>query len=420
MTSRPQPGIPLTGFIARLGPSTGIHDRLFARALVFDAGGQRALLVTCDLLALDAAFVSAARAAIREATGIPEKNIMLACTHTHSGPATVFLRDCGEVDRSYLDRLRLRLVDAAREALANLREVKMGVGRGRLDKGGLNRRQPGAAFDSDVGVIGFQDQAGQMLAVLVNYACHPVCLDHTNRLISADYPGVLARELQAQTNAVVLFTTGAAGDINPEHMGDFAYAEELGQALAAETLRILETLEFRDTATLFVTSEILDLPLNPPPANDELKQMIIGYRQFMAEAEAAGAVLEAKMHRAMLGWAEATLSAALGGMLPAFVPAEIQMISLGEVALLGIPGEIFSELGTWIKNSASPRQVLVLGYTNNDIGYIPTRQAYALGGYEIDDAYKFYGYPAVLAPEAGELVLRTAARMLNRAPRSSE
>jgi hypothetical protein len=210
----------------------------------------------------------------------------------------------------------------------------------------------------------------------------------------------------------VLFTTGAAGDINPEHMGDFAYAEELGQALAAEALRILGTLEFRDHAALDVTREMLDLPLNPPPGIDELKRMIIGYRQCLAEAESAGAVLAAKMQRAILGWAESTLSAAKRETVPAYVPVEIQLISLGRAALLGIPGEIFSALGREIKNSVSPRQALVLGYTNNDIGYIPTRQAYALGGYEIDDAYKFYGYPAVLAPQAGELVLRTAARLL--------
>ena len=83
----------------------------------------------------------------------------------------------------------------------------------------LNRRQPGRPTDPDLNVISFQDEAGKYLAILVNYACHAVCLDHTNRLISADYPGYLARILQEQTHAVVLFTNGAAGDINPERMG---------------------------------------------------------------------------------------------------------------------------------------------------------------------------------------------------------
>jgi neutral ceramidase len=87
--------------------------------------------------------------------------------------------------------------------------------------------------------------------------------------------------------------------------------------------------------------------------------------------------------------------------------------------LVGIPGELFSELGKEIKSSTSLRRVTVLGYTNNDIGYIPARQAYAQGGYEITDAFKFYGFPAVLAPEAGDLVRQSATRMLERCSSSS-
>ena len=408
----PPPGIPLTGFIARLGSSTGIHDPLFARALAIDTGEQQGLLITCDLLALDGPFVSAARAAIQEVTGIPENNILIACTHTHSGPATIFLRDCGEVDTTYLDSLRLRLVNAAQEAVSNLREARLGAGRGQVNQGVLNRRQPGAPTDPDLDVISFQDQAGKYLAILVNYACHPVCLDHTNRLVSADYPGYLCRALQAQTGAVVLFTNGADGDINPERMGSFAFAEELGWALAAETLRVLDTLAYQDTAVLQVTGETLGFPLQPLPTAEELEHKKLEYRQRWVDAQAAGNVFQARWEKAFLGWAEASLAGIARGDLPKSIPAELQAICLGEVVLLGIPGELFSELGKEIKSSTSMRQVTVLGYANNDIGYIPTRQAYDQGGYEIEEAFKFYDYPSALAPEAVGLVRQSAARML--------
>lgn len=409
----PAAGIPLTGFIARAGPSLGIHDPLYARALALEAGGQRAVLITCDLLALDSAFVCAARSAIREATGILDNNILIACTHTHSGPATIFLRDCGEVDATYLDRLRLGLVSAAQEALSNLREAKLGAGRGKVARGALNRRQPGTPTDPDLGVVAFQDQVGQRIAVLVHYACHPVCLDHRNRLVSADYPGTLAQALKEQAGAVVLFANGAAGDINPERMGSFADAEALGQALAAETLRVLETIEYQDTARLQVAGEMLDLPLKQPPSRAEIDQQMDEYRRRLVQAEESGNALEIKQHKAMLGWAKATAAGMTLGSLVKVVPAEVQVICLGDAALVGIPGEIFGELGRQIKEVASG-QALVVGYANADIGYIPTRQAYALGGYEIEAAFKYYGYPAPLAPEAGELLLQTAARMIQR------
>jgi neutral ceramidase len=408
----PAPGIPLTGFIARPGPSTGVHDPLFARVLALDTNGARAMLITCDLLALEAPFVAAARTAIREATGIPENNILIACTHTHSGPATIFLRDCGEVDQPYLDRLRLSLVSAAQEAVSNLRQARMGVGRGQVVRGALDRRRQAAPLDPALDVISFEDNDGKILAVLINYACHAVCLDAANRLISADYPGYLTRALQEQTHAVALFTNGAAGDINPEHMGSFTCAEQLGNALAVEALRVLGSLSYRDVATLRVAGEKLDLPLGLPPASHELEQKITGYRQGLTQAKADGDRLKAKIDQAMLGWAEATLADVLRGNIPTHILAELQAICLGEVVLLGIPGELFSALGKAIKSSAPMRSMMVVGYANDDIGYIPTRQAYAQGGYEIEDAFKYYGYSAALAPEAGDLLQAAVIRLV--------
>jgi hypothetical protein len=410
----PRVGIPLTGFIARQNPSTGIHDRLFARALALDDGEQQVLLITCDLVGLDGAFVAAARAAIQSAAAgaLPASNIMIACTHTHSGPASIFIRDCGDVDREYLEQLRGWLVRAAREALAGLRTVQVGIGRGQVDQGGLNRRQPGTPIDAEVSVIGLRDEAGKHLAVVVNYACHPVCLDHTNTLLSADYPGVLARMVQERSEAVVLFGNGAAGDINPRRMGDYAYAEELGGVLAAEVLRVVEGLEYKACAELRIATELISLPLSRLPGQEELEEEVSERRRSLARSISADDPIRIKIEKAMLGWAEDGLSAVLRGNVPAQVSTEIQAIRLGDAVLVGIPGEIFNGLGKEIKRDMPGCQGAVLGYTNNDIGYIPTRAAYARGGYEIQEAYKYYGYPAALAPEAGELLRAASARLV--------
>lgn len=409
----PRPGIHLTGFIARAGPSLGIHDPLYARALALEAGGQRVVLVACDLLALDAAFVSSARTAIHAATGAAHDHILIACTHTHSGPATIFLRDCGVVDDGYLDDLRSRLADAAAAALADLRLAQIGVGQGAATGLAFNRRVPEAPIDEQIGVAALRDLAGKAIATLVNYACHPVCLDHRNRLLSADYPGFLAQALEEHTGAPVLFTNGACGDINPRRMGGFDYVVELGAALAAEARAVVDGLAFQDAVDLRAARETLDLPLQPLPARFEIERQIREYRRQLAQVQQSGGVPQDKPLRAMLGWAEAAAESLARGGLPQTVPLELQVIRLGDLTLAGVAGELFNELGARIKQTAS-RPLWVVGYANGDIGYIPTRQAYTQGGYEIDAAYKYYGYPAALAPEAGERLVQAAERLVKR------
>ena len=102
------------------------------------------------------------------------------------------------------------------------------------------------------------------------------------------------------------------------------------------------------------------------------------------------------------------------GTLRPDVEAEVQLIGLGDVVIVGVPGEYFVELGLALKAQLPARQVLVVGFANHNIGYIPARRAYPHGGYEIAEAYKYYGYPAALAPEAGELIIEAALSYARR------
>ncbi len=451
----PQPGIDLTGYIAREGPSIGVHDPLFAAALVFEDGRQSAALVSCDLVGLDGTTVASVRQKIQSATGIPAGNVMLACTHTHSGPATIFVQDCGQVDPAYLAVLEDRLVEAARRASSVVQPVQVGAGSSELHGWAYDRRRQGTTIDPQVGVIGLRDLAGKPLAVLVNYACHPVVLEPDNRLISADYPGTLKQSLQATLGAPVLFLTGAPGDVDPVQRGSFEAAQAFGQALSGEALGVLEELSFSASARLAVESITLDLPLGEAPGEEELRGLIAGYQERLQELEAiqpaGGAIdqeadrlkpriradaLETRVTGAMLHWAQRTLGRVLRGQAETSVPFEVQALRLGPAAVVGVAGELFSELGQAIKkgipgNSGLPdpspgrtpgdpssgqgagaRTVLVSAYTNGDVGYIPTQTAYARGGYEIAEAYRYYGYPAALRPEAGERVVGAARRIL--------
>jgi hypothetical protein len=120
----------------------------------------------------------------------------------------------------------------------------------------------------------------------------------------------------------------------------------------------------------------------------------------------------------MLHWAEATFEKALAGQAETSLTAEVQVINFGQAALVGVSGELFSSLGQAIKagsqgsglSGQANRTLLISGYTNGDVGYLPPRQEYARGGYEIAEAYRYYGYPAALAPEAGEMIVEAAIR----------
>ena len=185
----PPVGIALTGYVLREGPSIGVHDRLYARAVVFDDGHCRAALVVCDLLALDRGFVASARQAIEAATGIPGAHVMIACTHTHSGPATIFLYGCGDVDHAWLDVLRQHLVNVVQAACASMRKARVATTARHLDMVARNRRDPEGPMNPCLWVWCVVDTRGQPIATLLSYWCHPTVLGHTNRLISADYPG---------------------------------------------------------------------------------------------------------------------------------------------------------------------------------------------------------------------------------------
>jgi len=410
----PPAGLAMTGYIARLGNAVGAHDPLYAKALVFDDGQQRAALISCDVLAFDRHFVAAVRAAIERQTGFPGANLLIACTHTHAGPATIFLRDCGEVDRAWMEELRRRLVAVLAAAQEDLQPARVGFGRGYLADRSQNRRQPGDVMDPEVGVLRVDRADGRPLAIALNFACHPTTLGPDNLLYSADYPGYTARQIEAATGATALFLTGAIGDVGPVQVGDDAAAEALGGAVADAALAVLPQIACQADARVAVAAETLELPLLPLPSLREVEQAARASRVHLQVAEAAGEVILARIQRAMLGWAEDTLAGLRLNSLARTVAAEVQVIRIGDVWLVGVPGELFVEPGLAIKRGLQPHPAFVCGYANDDIGYLPARAAYARGGYEINDAYKYYGYPAALAPEAGEAVVAAALRLAAR------
>jgi len=398
----PPIGTALTGYIARDGGATGVHDPLYAKALVVADGESQAAVVTCDVLGLRLSYVAAVRAAIEAATGIPAAHVLIACSHTHAGPATIFLQGTGDVDEGYLVELASKLVTATQAAQAELQPARFGVGHGDIREGVHNRRTPGDVMDPDLGILRIVDEAGQTFGVLLNYACHPTCVTGENQLLSAEYCGLATNKIQQETGAIALFFTGAIGDVGPVRRG-WDVLEAIGNQVADEALRLLDGIETADWNTVSTATLPLDLPLSAPLTETQLDAELVRWNQFGAASDSPLLPPHPKVPPAMIAWAETTLAQVQSYTVPTTVATEIQAVRIGELYLVTAPGELFVELGLAVKAGIGSPHVFLCGFGNDNLGYIPARRAYPHGGYEINDAYRYYGYPAALAPEAGEL-----------------
>ncbi len=414
----PYAGINLTGFGNRRRGSDGIHDDLYARALVMDDGATEVGIVSCDLLNLDENSVISIRERAQELTGMDGENILVSTTHTHSGPLTSPLRGFGKLDREWVSVLEKKIAGAIFMAHSRLQEARIGAGKGHAEIS-VNRRErrddrivlgvnPGGAIDYEVGVVRVDDAEQRPLCVAVNYACHPVVLGGDNYLISADYPGYAMGLLEQARGGNAMFLNGTSGNINPIGRGTFEEAKRSGTILGAEALKACEAVSTSDEVELGMAREMVELNSGELPSEDELEKLI---ERRKGEIKASGRVFDMD-REIILTWAYDALRMVRSGRKSAVVPVEVQALRLGEIILVGIPGEVFVEIGLGIKEGSPFEHTYVTAHTNGCIGYMPTKQAFEEGGYETHSAYRLYGiYP--MDQDVAEKMINTSLKLIN-------
>lgn len=244
----PPPGLDIAGNLWAT-PSTGTRDPLRCRALVLDDGATRAAIVAIDLLVLGRPQVLLARELIEARTGIPARHVMVACSHTHQGPATR-PSSATRWPAAYMEALPRRIAASVEGAASAPIPVEWGFGvgeertvghyrRAKLAKGRVRNTWllvpedevvgPAGEIDPSLPVVAFRS-AGQLQALLANFACHATCAGDGRW--SANYPGAFARSLAALVDVAedrVFYTSGAAANTNPA----IPDAEEFGRRLAA-------------------------------------------------------------------------------------------------------------------------------------------------------------------------------------------
>ncbi|HEV2294328.1 MAG TPA: neutral/alkaline non-lysosomal ceramidase N-terminal domain-containing protein [Tepidisphaeraceae bacterium] len=406
--------VELCGFALREQPCAGVLDPIFARCVYLDDGQEHRLLwLVADVLALEGTFVEDFRGWARRQFGLQAHEVLLVATHTHAAPATITLNAAGRKSDRFVVLLRERMEQIVRAAVADAQPCDIVFARGHLDLAIDRRNKPTKHVDPMVWSIGFrQTKGGRFVAAVLNYAMHPVSLGHNERRISPDWCGGAATALrdalatQGADPPVILVTNGACGNVNPPYHGAsrelvFAWGKAVADAVADQLRRAGPT----PGALLSVRSIKVPIPMDwhDPDEVDRIAEHMI--RDLAPQT-----TWPAPFTQAAGAWRDTLkpLVASGGGRTHEI---EIQCARVGEVTVIAINGEIFARFTDDLRRATGEQKLFVVGYANAAFGYIPTRDAYAEGGYEVEAAHFFYNSFRP-APGALELLCDRAADLV--------
>jgi len=423
----------MAGYSHRPTGAVGVLDELWARALVLDDGRQRLALLTADIAAFPDALVTQVRTEIATRLDTVPQAILLHATHTHNGPHLGTYRAMGTVDLPYIDVLTRKLVSVARQALRNLQpahltygesSAQIGINRRANDAQGraIMRANYGGPVSPTVQTLCVNGADGRMFAMLFSHACHPTTLTGDELRFSADWPGAAVAALQERfrreaadsgvtADAVPLFFQGCCGDIDPLRRGSREAVLTNGRQIAEAAHTARWNAHGRLDAALDAEEISVDLPLVPPPSPEECDRQLSQAQTRLAQgresAVGSGALRDLQ---AQVEWATEQRARALEAATPATQPFSVQKLLLGGVTLLGFPAEMFVayQLDT-VAQFRAP--LLMLGTTNGCWNYLPTAEEYDRGGYEVEEACRYYGNP-MFASGSDARIREAIARLL--------
>jgi len=416
----PPPGVYLIGYGDRTKGNVGIHDDLTATALALDDGHERVALVACDLLCLNEFIVDRIRAQAGEGT-----QVVLCCSHTHAGPIAYADRQSGRVYYRTINTLVERIARAVQRAVAALVPVELSWGQAEADIA-VNRRQKQpdgevvigmnseGPVDRSVGILRVSTAGGAPLATVVNFACHGTVLGPDNLLVSADWIGRLRARVEQALGGSVLFLQGAAGDLNPDYewgTGDpWEAARTLGERVAGQVIAACESgLTPLAGTPLRLDRQEVWLPLEAPATTPT---PLPAYRRVLAQMVGLPFALRFVVD-IILEHRYPWRSQVVARDEVWHVPMRLSVLRIGDLGLVTLAAETFTEIGLAVKAASPAACTLFASVSDGCIGYLPTAQAHAEGGYEVDFAPYFYRYPARLTSECAQIATDAATGSLH-------
>ena len=387
----PPVGTGFAGYHARKGTSLGVHDPLLAQLLLLKSGEDQIVLICMDLLGVGLDFTRRVRDGIEQAIGVPGHCTMLACSHTHSGPAGFLPLLAGvraPEDPELQAMVARKLVGAAVWARKRLQPARLGAGRGEVEGIGRNRNDPEkGVLDKEVVVLRVDDAAGRPLAVMMNYGCHPTVMGYQNLLLSADYPGAARAALRRMDpDAVFMYTNGASGDVSTRFTRreqTFVEVERMGRILAGEVLKVMQTIVTQNQVPLGAHVEPVELKFRSLPRVEEAQRKLDQLQAALEELKAAGAShgeLRKAITRVEGAAGQVKLAKESAGRTQS--GGQVQVLKMADLALVGLPGEPFTRTVLEIKERSDYPYTAVIGCANDDQGYFPDAVSVAGGTYE--------------------------------------
>ena len=424
-TLTPPLGTPLIGYGGRERGADAIRDDVYATSLVLSDGDTTVALVTCDLCALPIRQVRYVQRLIEERTSIPPAHVLINTSHAHSGPLTTYNEETPESVRQVVVALLDAIAESVVQAVAALVPCRLSAGRGTVEAS-INRRKrngysdavtpefPEGTVDPDLHVVRIDGLYGRPLAVVTAYACHPVALRPPSHAISADFVCALRATVEPQVGAPLLFAQGAAGNLVP--IGPEMEMEErlelTGKVLGMEALRVYTALG-AEALPVDDSRGAEALRAYGPP--ESLRSATSVPPKPMLAAASENLLLDLWTEQppiADVARSHQTFPYLTPPLVNGKVECAVQALRLGDMALVGVAGEAFVEIGLAVKARSPIPHTIFLGYTNGCLGYLPTAAAYEPGGYEVHRAHAVYRLPHTIAPNSADKIIATSLKLL--------
>ncbi|MBE7063336.1 MAG: hypothetical protein E7390_06090 [Ruminococcaceae bacterium] len=368
--------------------SESVHDDLHVNAVVFRSGETAAVLLNFELCGVTTELANEIRKQIQECIGIPYKNCIVTCTHTHSGPSVVSSYGWGEADDIYIENILLpNAIESVEKAFQSLKPAEMGIGQTNSFVG-INRRErqngkavlgqnPEGIYDPKMFMLAFRSVSGEPIVNLIHFGAHPTACGPGPE-ITRDWPGYMVDRVEAETGAPAVFCNGAEGDVGPrlsngKTIGDITYVEEVGTIAGEDAMRAWGNIACYAVPEVKVYTELISLPYEPIPTREEAAKTLV---ELGTPINGVDFKLEERCKKIIQFYEE-------NQSIETEWTFEQTVLRIGSVVFVPYPFEMFCGI-TLEQQEKSPFPYTLCLCNANGCGfYMPTEEEISFGGYEV-------------------------------------